>query len=139
MNKDLEKYIGYIYKFDLTNLPNNGKSYTNCLQLAKQFYKDHGYKQTFDDGKPWLTDKKAYYIPRIIRYLKSNFKEVNSIEDLEYGDIICLTPGGRIAVYLGNNEILTIEKNFYENKSKSLIYSKGEWEKDFKFGFKRNI
>lgn len=142
MKNDLTRYIGipYTFNFDLNTLRNrNTITSINCAGLVKLFYLEHNYKQTCDDGKTWNISKNSHYLMRLLKYLNSNFKFTSKIEDLEYGDIVCLLTGTHLGIYVGNGNILTIEKEHIENVSKTIIYSKKDWINIFKFGFKHNL
>ncbi len=130
---DVNKYIGLNFTFKQTPETN---SY-NCLGLVEKFYKDHNYGIKFNDGKPWCTNRKEHYLNRLLKWLRMSFKGTKNIEELEYGDIVCLKTGAHTAIYLGDYKILCMEFEAIDNVSKSRIYEKDEWIDKFKYGFKR--
>ena len=107
------------------------------MGLVQKFYKDHNYKIKFDDGQPWPTDPNESFIFRLLKYLRKNLMQVSTINNLEYGDIVCLKSGGHLGIYLGDYKILCMEFEAIDNVSKSRIYEKDEWIDKFKYGFKR--
>ena len=125
MVENLNKYVGLNYRFDLSN-----NSY-NCLSLAKKFYKDHDYKQNFDDGSSWPTNYKDNYARRLISYLENNFTKIEDIDSLSYGDIVVISPGIRIGTYVGEGNLLTISSEFKDDISKSIIYPLDYWKNNF--------
>lgn len=131
---NIDKYLNLNFTFK--NSPFT-KSY-NCLGLIEKFYQDHNYNIKFEDGKPWQNlEKHSIYLPRLIRFLKSRFNQTYNIDDLEYGDIVCLKTGAHTGIYLGKYKILCMEFEAIDNVSKSRIYEKDEWIDKFKYGFKR--
>lgn len=130
---NIDKYLNLNFTFK--NSPFT-KSY-NCLGLVEKFYQDHNYNINFNDGTDWCTNRFEHYLPRLIKFLKSNFNQTNNIKNLEYGDIVCLKTGGHVAIYLGDYKILCMEFEAIDNVSKSRIYEKDEWIDKFKYGFKR--
>ena len=127
--ENLDKYIGLNYRFDLSN-----NSY-NCLSLAKEFYKDHGYIN-IDDGKSWPTDYKTRYATRMMNWFNNNMTKVDSIDQLEFGDLVIIRPGYRVGVYVGNGNLLTISSEFKDDISKSIIYPLDYWKDNFRIGYK---
>lgn len=128
--ENLDKYIGLNYRFDLSN-----NSY-NCLSLAKEFYKDHKYSQTFDDGEPWPTIDSANHVNRLLKYLDNNMTKADSIDQLEFGDLVIIRPGYRVGVYVGDGNLLTISSEFKDDVSKSIIYPLDYWKDNFRIGYK---
>lgn len=131
--ENINKYIGLNFTFKNTPKMN----LYNCIGLVEKFYKDHNYSINFNDGKPWCTNRKEHYLNRLLKWLRTNFKETKNIEELEYGDIVCLKTGAHTAIYLGDYKILCMEFEAIDNVSKSRIYEKDEWIDKFKYGFKR--
>lgn len=136
MKENLSKYIGLIHKYQ------GSGNYCDCLNLVQMFYKDHGYKQDFNDGRPrpktW-GDYINHEPTRMVRYLVKNFKKTKNIDDLEYGDVILTNIAGdaHLGVYIGDGKALAMQIPVVEGKSKSTIYKRKFWEPYFKAGFKR--
>lgn len=147
MEEDLTKYEGITYKFYVPPTETfaagaaNTTNYCNCLTLARMFYKDHGYQETWDDGKPLPQSAAEPYKNRLILYLSLNFVKENDPEKLEYGDVALIKTGldNNIGIYVGNGNMLTIERPTIEGKSKSVIYRERLWKPYFRKGFKRKI
>ena len=144
MNEDLKKYLNIPYKFYNDNTEENIVStYTlnpktyNCATLARQFYKDHGYPETFSDGNPFPTSSKEKYIYRELQYLYTHFDREMDPDKLEYGDLVLLHIGLNGGIVVDNGNVLTIEYPCIEGKSKTIIQTKEEWLPHFKIGFKR--
>lgn len=136
MKDDLSKYIGKIHKYQ-----GHGK-YCDCLNLVEMFYKDHGYKQDFNDGKPrpkTFAEYKKKCPTRIVRYLLKNFTVTKNPNELDYGDVILTNVGGdmHLGVYVGDGKALAMQIPVVEGKSKSTIYKRKFWEWYFVAGFKR--
>lgn len=135
--ENLNKYLGIKFRFHSKEKSNE---YSNCLELAKRFYKDHGYLENLDDGYPDVKNRNEMYIKRMLKYLIRNFKRVESIDELEFGDIILLYTGAHIGIYLGDNKILAFEKECKENISVSRIFTVDEIGKNnIRFCYKRKI
>lgn len=132
---DLHKYIGLKYIFDSENSIDT----VNCLTLIKRFYKDNGFKETFDDGKPYPHYAYEGYKNRLLLYLIFHFDKEDNIDKLEYGDIVLLKTNHdiNIGVYVDNGQVLTIEIPTIQGESKSVIYDKEFWKPLVKTYFKR--
>ena len=127
--ENLDKYIGI--KFKIFPKYSDTEKYNNCIGLVKMFYNDHNYKQTFDDGEPWYTfNIKNNPIKRIYSYFRNNFKKVKSIDELEFGDIVFLYVGLNLGIYLGDNKILTFEKEYKNEVSETKIFTLDEIGKE---------
>lgn len=134
--EDLSKYIGLTYRF---NMNTRSGGYCNCLTLVKQFYNDKGYPETWDDGKPLPTSGAEPYEKRLYLYLLQNFIKEDNPENLEYGDIVLIKAGSstNIGVYVGEGNVLTVEKPTIEGKAKSIVYRERLWKPYVKTCFKR--
>jgi len=132
---DLNKYVGLDFVFDSYDSPNT----VNCLTLIRKFYKDNGFTETFDDGKPYPHYVREGYKMRLLLYLINNFNKEDNINNLEYGDIVLLKTNNdiNIGVYVDNGKVLTIEIPTIQGKSKSIIYDKSVWKPLIKVCFKR--
>lgn len=136
MKENLDKYIGRIHKYQGTG------ECCDCLNLVQEFYKDHGYKQDFNDGRPrpqTYDDYITHEPTRLIRYLLKHFFLTKNIDELEYGDVILTLIGGEphIGVYVGEGKALAMEIPVIYGKSKSTIYKGRYWKPYFRAGFKR--
>lgn len=131
MREELKKYTGLIYRFD-------GKGDTvNCCKLARIFYADHGWKEDWDDGKPWPKGPGGYE-DRLRTYMDGHFLACSE-EELEYGDVVMLDEraGGGIGVYVGSGELLCLERPFRSGKSKTTVYEAPMWKPYVKAEWKR--
>lgn len=138
MKENLNKYIGKIHRYQ-------GKGdYCDCLNLVQQFYRDHHYKQDFNDGqeRPATYEEYKKKCPmRMIRYLVNNFQKVTDIRSLGYGDVVLTDISGdaHLGVYVGDDKVLAMEIPVIEGKSKSTIYKGRYWKPYFKAGFKKEV
>ena len=130
----VDKFIGIRHLF-------NGDNYdgADCIGLCRLFYKEHGWKQDFKDGKEVTKDWQRKDRSRLFRYLSRNFKEIKAPELLEYGDVVVFNVNGdyHLGIYLSYGEILAMQVPVIEGETISTIYHKEIWEKAFKAGFKR--
>lgn len=136
MKENLNKYIGKIHEYQGTG------DTCDCLNLVQQFYKDHGYEQDFDDGRPRPATYDEYikHEPtRLIRYLLKHFAVTEKPDELEYGDVILVLVDGdpHVGVYVGEGKALAMEIPVIYGKSKSTIYRARYWKPFFRAGFKR--
>lgn len=128
------KYVGIKWGF-------NKSSYQecDCIGLMSLIYREQGWHQTWDDGKPIEEDwfiKSPY---RLARYLIENFQRTSSIEELEEGDIVYLRVDGEghVGCWIGYGKVLHIPPNNKGIKTISYITKMSLLKKAFVCGFKR--
>lgn len=131
---ELDKYVGIKHKF-------NGDTFggADCIGLCRLFYKNHGWQETFTDGKPITKDWQQKEPYRLIRYLQSNFDMVKSASELEYGDIALFNYDGdyHLGIYIGHGQMLGMQVPCKEGFTISTIYKKLYWTHLFVRGYKR--
>ena len=96
--EDISKYIGIPYEF-------NGM---DCAGLVMKFYRDHGWKpDTYEKPKDpnWFKTNPF----AMDRFLLKNYRKVNDIKSLTFGDIIWTKIGGEghVLIYLWYGKALT--------------------------------
>ena len=133
--ENIDKFIGIPHYFNQDSFEG-----CDCLGLCRLFYKEHGWKQTFCDGKE-ITKKwqeKNGNI-RLFRYFKKNFKETDDITSLDYGDIVLFKVSGdyHFGIYLQYGKVLAMEVPVVYGKTTSSIFHKKLWELGFVTAFKR--
>ena len=129
----IDHLVGITHKF-------NGRDFdgVDCIGLCQLFYRLHGYRQTWDDGKVIPRDWQKYKY-RLLLYLEHNFKPTDDPASLEYGDVILFDIDGdyHLGIMLEYNRILAMQVPCLEGKSQSTIYSKLFWFPAFVRGYKR--
>ncbi|BAL85091.1 hypothetical protein SELR_pSRC300180 (plasmid) [Selenomonas ruminantium subsp. lactilytica TAM6421] len=135
--EDIGKYIGITHKYAGADFDK-----CDCFGLVQLFYKEHGWSQSFDDGKPYPTEDEyaqPKYWRRLYEYLLRNFTEVD-YKDLSFGDVVVFEINGciHLGIYLEYGKLLAMEVPAVEGESKSTIYHRGMWTQCFKYGFRRN-
>ena len=130
---DINKFVGIKHKF-------NGRDFdgVDCIGLCQLFYKHHGYKQTWNDGKPIEQDWKKYKY-RLLLYLSKYFKKVSTADELEFGDVLLFNVDGdqHLGICLEYGKILAMQVPCLEGVSQSTVYPKAWWTPFFVCGFKR--
>lgn len=130
---DINHLVGLKHKF-------NGRDYNgvDCIGLCQLFYRQHGYKQTWDDGKIIPHDWQKYKF-RLLLYLRKHFTKVDDPNALEYGDALLFDVDGdyHLGIYLEYGKILAMQVPCLEGVSQSTIYPKKWWQPFFVVGFKR--
>lgn len=128
----IDKYIGIPYVFNGDTLDG-----TDCLGLCRIFYADHGWSQTFMDGKPILSPSDRHNGMRLGRYLFKNMRRVD-IDSMEFGDIMLFNIDGdaHCGIYVGCGDCLAMQVPCGE-QSRSMIYHKRFWKRAFKGAFTR--
>lgn len=130
---NINKFVGLKHKF-------NGRDYdgVDCIGLCQIFYREHGYKQTWDDGEPIPPDWQKYKY-RLLLYLRKHFAKAQTVGELEYGDVLLFNVDGdyHLGIYLEYGRILAMQVPCLEGVSQSTIYPRPWWEPFFVCGFKR--
>lgn len=135
MEINTSRYIGIPWKFNGSDV-----SGADCIGLVRLFYKDHSWKEDFQDGK---TVEKDWYTKdpsRMMRYLAKNFNKTENINELEYGDLIILRirEESHIGIYLGYGKILhTFPPPNELVTTASYIERMKHLQQYFRAGFKR--
>lgn len=134
---DTEAYIGIPHVF----LGDTHEG-CDCFGLARLYYREHKWSQDFTDNGGEVT-KENYNTSsvwrRILRYLKENFDEVKSINELKEGATVLFLIDGdyHIGIYVGDDYMLAMEVPVRYGKSRSMLYHKRYWKLAFKRGFNR--
>lgn len=135
--EDISKYIGIPHYFNQDTF--NG---CDCLGLCRLFYKEHGWKETFSDGKPITKDwQKKDGAIRLFRYFKKHFNETKDVNDLTFGDVVLFNICGdyHFGIYLEYGKVLGMEVPVRKGRSISSIFHKKIWIAGFVSGFKRKV
>lgn len=129
---NLDKFIGIPYV-----LGEDGYGGTDCLGLCRLFYYEHGWPQTFRDGKPIGHPSDPGQGIRLGRYFEKHFTRVEK-EDLGYGDVILFNIFGdpHCGLYVGDGNCLAMQVPCIEG-SRSMVYHKRFWDKAFVAGYRR--
>lgn len=132
--ENIDKYIGIIHEF-------NGDTFDgcDCIGLCRLFYKEHGWAQTFTDGKPVTHDWESDDPLRLARYLQENFRITRNADELQFGDVMLFDVNGdaHLGICLEYGDILAMQVPVVEGKSTSTIYHRYFWKQGFKAGFIR--
>ena len=134
--EDIGKFIGIKHGF-----AGNDFDKCDCFGLVQLFYKEHGWPQTFNDGKPYPSEDE-YAQPkfwrRLYEYLLRHFDEVD-YKSLSYGDVVVFKINGciHLGIYLEYGKVLAMEVPTIEGKSTSTIYHRHIWTQCFEHGFRR--
>lgn len=112
--QDLCKFIGIPYEFLGTTF--NG---ADCIGLCQLFFNQHGFDIEFRDGREITKDWYETEPLRLLIWLNKNFTKINSMENLQYGDIVLFEINGEshTGIFIGNMKVLTILETF----KKSMI------------------
>ena len=129
---NVTKYIGIPYKYN-----SDGYGGTDCLGLCRLFYREHGWKQTFRDGKPQGSLRQGGQGFRLARYLTKFFTRIKE-DELKYGDILIFNVLGdpHLGIYIANGDILAMQVPCNET-SRSMIYHKRFWSRAFVGAYRR--
>ena len=133
--EDINKYVGIPHYFNQDSFDG-----CDCIGLCRLFYKEHGWKQDFKDGKPITKDwQKTDGAIRLFRYFKQNFKETKNLNELSFGDIRLFDVAGdyHFGISLEYGKVLGLEVPVRYGKSISTVYHKKLWINGFVSGFKR--
>lgn len=133
--EDINKFIGIPHYFGQDTFQG-----CDCLGLCRLFYKEHNWKQTFDDGKPITKDwQKHNGLMRLLKYFRKNFTPTTNIDDLHFGDIVLFKIAGdyHFGIYLEYGKVLGMEVPVKYGESISSIFHKRFWIKGFVYGFQR--
>lgn len=134
--EDISKFIGIKHGY-----AGNDFDKCDCFGLVQLFYKEHGWPQKFDDGKPYPKEyeyARPKFWRRLYEYLLWNFTKVE-MQNLEFGDVVVFKINGCIhmGIYLEYGKMLAMEVPTIEGESESTIYHRPMWENCFKCGFRR--
>lgn len=132
--ENLSKYIGIVHRFGMADFDS-----CDCAGLCTLFYKEE-FGFIIDDGKPIGTyDEYQSHHSRMLRYLLKTMDKVQSVDNLEYGDIIVTKVYGEhhVAVYLEYGRVLTMQIPCVEGSTRSCIYKENQWKPYFVMGFRR--
>lgn len=104
MSINWNKYIGKPYVF-------NGRSPESfdCIGLLAVFYKDQGWPEDFDDGRPIEPNWYELEPYRFARYMVKHFDRTEDINDMSEGDIILWEINGEshTGIYAGYGRFLS--------------------------------
>ena len=133
--ENIEKYIGIYYGW-------KSKYRMTCLDLCRQWYIDHGYKQNFDDGKIYpksMDEFNKSHRFRLMKYFLRNFTVTKDSKNLNHGDIVAFNINGdmHFGMYLENDTVLAMQVPCIEGVSQSTVYKRKFWNNAFVCGFKR--
>ena len=134
--EDITKYLGLKYGFD------KSQGQYHCVDVCRMWYKDHGYKHCFDDGKTdpiSCEDFHKNHQTRLLRYLLKYFSKIRNADDLQQGDIVLFNVDGDLhtGVYLQNGQILAMQVPCVTNKSLSAVFKHSYWQPLFFCGFRQ--
>lgn len=135
--EDINKYVGIPHYFGESSFDG-----CDCIGLVRLFYREHGWPQTFTDGKPEEVTKENFAEPRMWRrlyeYLLKNFQRVD-YDDLRFGDVVVMKfdKDEHLGIYLEYGKVLGMEVPTVYGKSESTIYTRAWWTPSFKYGFRR--
>nr|DAD73598.1 MAG TPA: lipoprotein-like protein [Myoviridae sp. ctwmI4] len=134
--EDITKYLGLKYGFD------KSQGQYHCVDVCRMWYKDHGYKHCFDDGKTdpiSCEDFHKHHQTRLLRYLLKYFHKIRNADDLQHGDIVLFNVDGDLhtGVYLQNGQILAMQVPCVTNESLSAVFKRSYWQSLFFCGFRQ--
>lgn len=132
--ENINKYIGIKHKF-------NGDTFdgADCIGLCRLFYREHGWPETFTDGRIIEHDWESKEPLRLLLYLRKYFDENKDISRLRFGDIVLFNIGGdsHLGIYLEYGKVLAMQAPVQEGKTISTLYPRSLWQHSFKAGFRR--
>lgn len=131
--KDIGNFIGIPHYFG-----ESSRTACDCIGLARLFYAEHGW-QSISDGKPEDVDEYKAQPFRILRYFLKNFDRIESIDALEYGDIVItkVLSEHHVGIYTEYQRLLTMEVPVIYGVTKSCIFKGHSWTPYFICGFRR--
>ena len=131
--KNINHLIGLRHKFN--GRDRNG---VDCIGLCQLFYREHGYRQSWGDGKPIPSDWQKYKY-RLLLYLSKHFTPTDDPEALTYGDVLLFDVDGdyHLGIFLEYGKILAMQVPCLEGVSQSTVYPKMFWLPAFVKGYRR--
>ena len=132
--KDLGNFIGIQHHFGESTW-----SACDCVGLARLFYREHGYAEALSDGKPEDAEVYKHQPLRMLRYLMKRLDRIESVDALEYGDIVVTKVFNEhhLGIYTEYQRLLTMEIPVIYGITKSCIYKGQQWLPYFVMGFRR--
>lgn len=132
--KDLGKFIGIPHYFGKSSFEQ-----CDCAGFARLFYREHGWAETLTDNKPEDVEEYKRQPLRMLRYLMKNLDRIESIDALEYGDIVVtkVLSEHHVGIYTEYQRLLTMEVPVIYGVTKSCIYKGHQWMPYFVMGFRR--
>ena len=135
--EDISKYVGIKHYFGESSFEK-----CDCFGLVQLFYREHGWKPVWDDGKTEPVTEENYMQPRmwrrLYRFMLKNFDRVD-YDDFQFGDIIIMEVNlhEHMGIYVGYGKVLGMEIPTVYGVSESTIYTRPWWTKVFKYAFRR--
>ena len=130
---DINKFVGIPHYFGESSFDK-----CDCLGLCRLFYREHGYKEHIEDGKPIIEGKSFGAWRRLYTYLLKNMDRV-TYENLRYGDLVVFGIEGEVhlGIYLSYGKLLAMQIPVKFGKTTSTIYHRDWWSRYFKYAFRR--
>ena len=136
MESNIGKYIGIKHYYGESSF---GKC--DCLGLCRLYYREHGWKNALEDGKPNPPKEEFSSLAswsRLIRYCETRMDKVE-YSQLKEGDFILFRVKGDLhtGVYLGYGKLLSMQIPTVYGESESTIYHREWWKPFFVCAFRR--
>lgn len=133
--ENINKYIGIPHYFGESSF-----NKCDCIGLCRLFYREHGWKDTFDDGKPV---KKEHFSDvgvwrRLYKYCLTKMDRVE-YDELDFGDFVIFQIEGDLhtGIYLGYGDLLSMQVPTVYGETISTVYHRSWWTPFFKYSFRR--
>lgn len=133
--ENVNKYIGIPHYFGESSFYK-----CDCIGLCRLFYREHGWKDTFDDDKP-VTEEHFSDVGvwrRLYKYCLTHMDKVE-YDELDFGDFVIFQIDGDLhtGIYLSYGDLLSMQVPTVYGKSTSTIYHREWWTPFYKHSFRR--
>ena len=132
IDKSVGRFVGIPHYFGESSF-----SKCDCIGLCRLFYKESGYGESIDDGKPVVDGKSFGTWRRLYTYLVKNMDRVQ-YDDLQYSDLVIFEINGdvHLGIYLGYGKLLAMQVPVKYGVTTSTIYHRDAWSRCFKYAFR---
>lgn len=133
--ENINKYIGIPHYFGESSFDK-----CDCIGLCRLFYREHGWKDTFDDGKPVTKEhfSDVGVWRRLYKYCLTKMDRVE-YDELDFGDFVIFQIEGDLhtGIYLGYGDLLSMQVPTVYGETISTIYHRAWWTPFYKYSFRR--